>query len=352
MKKKTYLYFYIFLIIPVILISCASRPVVVETAVMIETAEVYVPPPETIIPSPEPPLPPPAIERIVEQVKNNGAEIEKFFVFGANSRITVKANLKLDDADFEVTYNLEEAADKGNSEYEVQFTVLEKDTDNSQTDTLLWKPAAGNAGLLLSFDDDYYNTWEQYLDFFDEYGVKVTFFIMGSYVPFSTTALSRGHDVGFHTLNHKDLRQLSLADFNMEAIESAQSFRREGVPVTSLAFPYGFSDSWMYDILLKHYSVLRGYGTTFRLYDTSVIGSGYIISRAIDNTVLQGEENFENTIRIMLRTVKFMDKNWVLPLTSHDISNGSWAIRHRRLEFLLKTAVELRLKFYKFSDFD
>ena len=339
--------------------SCVSRPDLIEAAaVTIDTTvitppdetTIYIPPeievPVQIIPSLSP------IEQVIEYVKENGTEIEKYFIFDQNRRIVVKADLRLGDSHFEVTYNLVDAAELGNSEYEVTFTVLEKDTNEVQESALIWKPVAGNAGILLSLDDDYFETWERYMDFFDEHGVKITFFIQGSYVPFSTMAMERGHDVGFHTLSHLDLRQLSRPDFLLEAVESAQSFRQAGVPLSSLAFPYGFSEAWMYDILLEHYSVLRGYGTTFRLYRMEEIGSAYIASMAIDNTVLQGEDNFYRTINTILRTVKFMDKNWVLPLTSHDISNASWAIRHNRLERLLQAAAELKLKFYKYSDFN
>ena len=122
--------------------------------------------------------------------------------------------------------------------------------------------------------------------------------------------------------------------------------------MSSFAYPYGFSEQWMHDALLPSYSVLRGYGTTFRLYNENQIRSGYIISRAIDNTVIKGDENFERLIALMLRTVKFLDDGRILPLTTHDISNTAhWGITPARLEFLLKTATDLHLKFYRYCDF-
>jgi hypothetical protein len=67
--------------------------------------------------------------------------------------------------------------------------------------------------------------------------------------------------------------------------------------------------------------------------------------------VIPGEDHFDRDITMMLRTVKFLDGDWVLPLTTHDISNAAWGISRRRLEFLLKTASELGLVFYRYSDF-
>jgi len=335
MKIKTR--FFLYSLFFFILNSCASRPVSIDYE-----------PIKIAVTNVTPVLTP--LEKAVLRVKGNGADIEKYFVI-ENRQIVVKSDLPQDEEIFEITYNLIDAKLLGDSGYEVGFTIREKDTDIINEDTLLWKPSAGDAGILLSFDDDYMETWEQYLDLFDKYGAKVTFFIMGQYDPFCTIALSRGHDVGFHTLNHLDLRSLSREDFDREAIISAESFRQEGIPVSSLAFPYGFSDTWMHEALLEHYSVLRGYGTAFRLYTGDRIGSAHIISIAIDNTVLQGEDNFDRTILTMLRTVKFLDKNWIVPMTSHDISNAAWAIRQRRLEFLLGAITDLKLKFYLYSDF-
>jgi peptidoglycan/xylan/chitin deacetylase (PgdA/CDA1 family) len=200
-------------------------------------------------------------------------------------------------------------------------------------------------------DDDYVKAWEQSFDLFDKYGARITFFIQGEYIPFTVKALERGHDVGFHSINHLDLRKVSAEKFRKETVEPLSSYRREGVPLLSFAYPFGFSEPWMHKILLETFSILRGYGTTFRLYNEAEIRSGYIISRAIDNTVIRGEENFNRLITLMLRTVKFIDGGF-LPLTTHDISDTAlWGISKRRLEFLLKTASELKLKFYLYSDF-
>jgi peptidoglycan/xylan/chitin deacetylase (PgdA/CDA1 family) len=295
-----------------------------------------------------------SLEQAAQRVKRNGADIEKYFILGEAGRILVKGDVRQGTSDYEVSYDLENAEVLSDSVYRVPFLIREKESKEPEIlieDTLIWRPGPGRAGLLLALDDDYMETWERYLDFFDEYGARITFFILGGYTPFSVKALSRGHDVGYHTLNHLDLRRVSTEVFTKEAIETAESFRKEGIPLSSLAYPYGFSEPWMHDVLLESYSVLRGYGTTFRIYREDEIRSGYIISRAIDNTVIQGDDNFDRLISLMLRAVKFLDDDRVLPLTTHDISDAHWAITWRRLEFLLKTTVDLHLKFYLYSDF-
>jgi len=345
MKKA---FWFICVVFGFVISACAGRPQArVQTPVEVP---VVVSPPVSLpaLPQEETRLP---LELAVERVKRNGTDIEKYFILGEAGRILVRANLRQGAMDFEVAYDLENAEVLSDSAYRVGFVIREKESETQIEDTLIWRPGLGRAGLLLALDDDYVETWEHYFDFFDEYGARITFFIQGEYIPFSAKALSRGHDVGYHTLNHLDLRRVSPEVFTREAVEAAESFRKQGVPLSSFAYPYGFSEPWMHDVLLRSYSVLRGYGTTFRIYREDEIRSGYIISRAIDNTVIQGDETFDRLISLMLRTVKFLDDGRVLPLTTHDISDASWAITRRRLEFLLKTTADLHLKFYLYSDF-
>ncbi|MDR1128036.1 MAG: polysaccharide deacetylase, partial [Treponema sp.] len=151
-------------------------------------------------------------------------------------------------------------------------------------------------------------------------------------------------------LNHLDLRKQSWETFHEETILGAASFWEAGIVLSAFAYPYGFSEPWMHEVLLQTYPVLRGYGVTFRLYDSGGISSAHIISKAVDNTVIKGEENFDRLVGVMLRTAGFLDM--VLPLTSHDISDDAlWGITPRRLEYLLKTALDLQLRFYVYRDF-
>ena len=291
------------------------------------------------------------IERVIQQVKQNGPDIAKYFILNDEGNIIVKADLQDDSGYFEVVYDLDEAELLEDSSYAVRFTVREKGSETILEDTLVWQPVTSDAGILLSFDDRYTESWERHFDLFDKYGAHVTFFIQGEFTPFCIDAINRGHDVGYHSLTHPDLRAVSREIFMEETVDPVGTFRQAGIPLLSFAYPYGFSESWMKEILLRTFAVLRGYGTTFRLYTESEIRSGFISSRGIDNNVIPGEENFDRSIRSMLMTVKFLEGGRILPLTTHDISESAWGISPRRLEFLLKTATDLKLRFYRFCDF-
>jgi peptidoglycan/xylan/chitin deacetylase (PgdA/CDA1 family) len=208
---------------------------------------------------------------------------------------------------------------------------------------------------------------------FDHYGARITFFIQGSleqdrnvsllqisYIPdhpageidllnFCFEALRRGHSLGFHTVNHLDLRGVSRETFYMETIGAADAFFRMGIPFSGFAYPFGFSHPWMHEMLAPVFNITRGYGVNARFYTAETI-SEFIFSKAVDNIIYPDINKFENDIRLLMFIAKFT--NSIIPFTSHDISYGiQWGIEPSRLEFLLKTAQELGMKFYTYCDF-
>ena len=293
----------------------------------------------------------PSIEQIIRRIKQNGEDIKKYYVLNNQGYPVVKADLIYTNKQYEVTYFIENAELLTNGYYIIPFILAEKGAGVGIGDNLRWKPVKGRAGLLLSMDDAFIENWEKHFDLFDKYGARFTFFVQGRYTPFMSKAINRGHDVGYHSLNHRDLRGMSNWNLQTEVIEPAQVIRRQGIPLSSFAFPYGFSDSRIRNILSEQFSVLRGYGTTIRIYNENEINSEYIISYAIDNAVIPNDIRFMHTIVLLLRTVKFMGDGWVLPLTSHDISNTAWGITPARLELILYAAAFLNLHFYCYSDF-
>ncbi|MDR1469835.1 MAG: polysaccharide deacetylase family protein [Spirochaetaceae bacterium] len=205
------------------------------------------------------------------------------------------------------------------------------------------------AGILLGFDDNYYAGWEAAFSLFDRYGAKVTFFVQGN-PAFCLNALEKGHDIGYHTENHVDLRNVDRATWTYETLDSARALRESGVPLAAFAYPFGFSDPWMNEELLQHYAIIRGFGVTPRFYTKEEIASGVITSKSIDNTVIPDDAAFYEMIGELLQTVKAAG-NLIVPLTTHNIDDGAqWGIRRDRLEFLLRTASEMGLRFYTYRE--
>ena len=328
-------------------LSCASRPVVRKTA-----AEEEKP-----------------LERALRSVKMNSPRIIKFLEpreailtgsgYSKVGGIEARGEFSMDGNDYRVSYFFSNAYEIEENLYHISFCLEDLTNNTAHYDALRWSPGEEDAGLLLSFDDYFWDMWRSYFFLFDAYGAKITFFVQGSLDPesadesgledFCAEALGRGHSLGFHTVNHLDLRKEPPDVFYSETVEAALVFANRGIHFSAIAFPFGFSEPWMRDTLAEFFHFTRGYGTNIRIYDRENSNNGYIVSKAIDNIVYRDEGKFKNDIRKILLAAKFTGQCFV-PFTTHEISDeADWGITPQRLEYVLKTARDLRLKFYTYG---
>jgi peptidoglycan/xylan/chitin deacetylase (PgdA/CDA1 family) len=153
-------------------------------------------------------------------------------------------------------------------------------------------------------------------------------------------------------MNHLNLLQVSPEEFRHETLSAVEGYRAAGIPLRSFAYPFGFSEPWMRETLAGAFAVQRGFGVRYHLYNREAVKAGYIISMSIDNTVYKTSEEFEAALTMMLRTVKFIGGDSVIALTTHTIADDAdWGISPGRLEYLLRSARDLDLRFYRFGDF-
>ena len=212
-----------------------------------------------------------------------------------------------------------------------------------------------NGGIVLSFDDYYPAAWEQHFDLFDKYKVKVTFFVQnGSVTDFMLNAQSRGHEIGYHTISHPNLRNLSIEEFFEETISRISIFKDAGIELTSFAYPYGYYHPWMHDELLEYYKIVRGFNIfELKHYTTDEMKFGFIDSISIDNIMYRlaayNRDDFYTSIDAMLKSAK--ENESIIVLTSHSISDNDWGITPERLEYILRKGRDYGLRFYRFKDF-
>jgi peptidoglycan/xylan/chitin deacetylase (PgdA/CDA1 family) len=360
---------YLSAVFALLLVSCATRPAVQGTvpaagAVKIDSNIFISPPPAELA----------VFERALWNITTDSPLVKKYLEPGpdsAGTEITVKGECVIDGEQFLVDYDLsgasrDEEAGRPNT-YRIEFLMYDSAGGISRTGEVLWTPPEDNTGLLLSFDDAYLMNWHRHFDLFDSYGAKVTFFVQGGLAAdsnavggyaleyagglknFCREALRRGHGLGFHTISHYDLTRVSRATFNRETVDAAEAFLEAGIPFSAFAFPFGLSDLWMRKALSPAFPLTRGYGANVRFYTGETLADAYFISKAIDNILYPDDAEFERHIRLILLAAKFAG-NAIVPLTTHDITDAAqWGIKPQRLEFLLKTARDLRVQFITYS---
>ena len=324
-------------------------------------------------------------ELAIRHIKMNSPLVRKLLEIDPAAGIALTGVCRIGWSEIAVVYDLAAARKSAfpDGTFRIAFSAADAAAGAFRDDELFWTPAEDESGLLLSFDDDYWQTWRQYFDLFERFGAKVTFFVQGALEPpdmvlaslldtasvadnnyfdnsggladFCIKARTRGHDIGFHTSNHYDLTKVSRDIFDSETTGAAETFRGAGIPLSAFAFPFGFSEPWMQAALIPAFGITRGYGVKFRIYSPEDIRGGHIVSKAIDNIIYHDDGFFENDISLMLLAAKFFGSasgGAVVPFTTHDIAaNAKWGITPDRLEYFLQTAQKLKLRFYTYSDF-
>lgn len=206
-------------------------------------------------------------------------------------------------------------------------------------------------GLLISFDDYSIESWKDHFDLFDKYGAKVTFFI--NYTDptgFCEEAISRGHEIGYHTAGHVNLTEVSKDEFYEQAIAPLEIFTEAGYEITSFAYPYGAYEDWMHAELLKYYDTLRG-AYTFQGVYKETLPNSFIDSYPLDNKFFESDEAYQKTVIELLDALSNCNDGTVASVYSHAISDSDWCITPERLEFLLQEAQKRNLAFYTFNEF-
>lgn len=210
-------------------------------------------------------------------------------------------------------------------------------------------PQENPSVILLAFDDYYEENWEQYFDYFDENDVKVTFFV-NSATPteFCMEAVERGHEIGFHTMQHVDLTTASEEEVREQAIVPIEDFRKAGIEMTTFAYPYGEYTEELNRELLQYYKVLRG-GFYYEPAPKDNFKSGFVESKPIDNNKFESELQFRWVINKMLYEARF-NEGTVVSIYSHGIESGEYCITPERMEYIIQKAKDLNLEFCTYQD--
>jgi peptidoglycan/xylan/chitin deacetylase (PgdA/CDA1 family) len=133
---------------------------------------------------------------------------------------------------------------------------------------------ANDKAVILNFDDGYKSQYTNAKPILDKYGYKATFYIICNYVENGEgqvkpnarmswediTALSNeGYDIGSHSMDHKDLSQMSKKMVDFEVGDSKQCLLDHGINPTSFAYPFNTAaeNATVIDTVAKYYDIAR-----------------------------------------------------------------------------------------------
>lgn len=134
-----------------------------------------------------------------------------------------------------------------------------------------------NKFAILNFDDGWKSHYQIVKPILDKYDFKATFYIVCNYVADENTNDDKrmnwndivdlrndGMDIGSHTMNHEDLKDLSNSEIEFEIGESKKCLSNRGINVTTFAYPFssGTDNEFVINTISKYYDLGRSGGST------------------------------------------------------------------------------------------
>ena len=121
---------------------------------------------------------------------------------------------------------------------------------------------------------------ERFLEYLDSINVKATIFVAVSFLSRCKEtllkAVKNGHEIALHCLEHKDVRTISVEQFEKELVEAKEIVKKElGVESVGFRFPcFKYSDEYM-EIVKKHGFLYDSSATSRKLRGKITIDRGF-----------------------------------------------------------------------------
>jgi peptidoglycan/xylan/chitin deacetylase (PgdA/CDA1 family) len=220
------------------------------------------------------------------------------------------------------------------------------------------------AGVALSFDDDYEADWFAADHYFGpKYGWKVTFFV--TYPNMMTeqdvaqlkSLATEGHEIGCHGLHHVSasvfLQDHTVADYISQEVDPAMAIlqARLGIVTTSFAYPHGTSTPDLDAAMPKQFNLLRD------TKDGQVIGAALFEVDKANNFLVYGHgiDQIHGVAPGSLRTAlqDAYDNNKILMLYGHRPVDGTplgYQTSYATLEEICDFVKTHGMKFYRMNE--
>ena len=139
----------------------------------------------------------------------------------------------------------------------------------SDSDDNLKQQSKIQAGVVITFDDDYVEEWVEVNNVLEPYDWKATFFVTrfnqlsGSKIQKLKDLKSYGHEIGGHGLNHLNAPIFISTNganeyLNQEIFLMIRIMNDNDLSTTSFAYPYGSRNTTTDNLLLNEFQIIRG----------------------------------------------------------------------------------------------
>jgi peptidoglycan-N-acetylglucosamine deacetylase len=214
-------------------------------------------------------------------------------------------------------------------------------------------------GVAVTFDDNSVRCWNRNMNFLDSLGIKATFYV-SAYHKLSTqekqllkNIQARGHEIEYHTTNHRDLAQLLYrkgwdAVYNEEIKPDLEMMRADGFNINHFAYPFGKHCEFLDNKLINLFYSIRALDGTRNNNNCFALSSKsrILYSMGIDESSGPTTEKLEEKMQKAITDKK------CLVLLGHEIDNRGYqfATRKETLRFIARYVREHSMRFYLLNE--
>lgn len=211
--------------------------------------------------------------------------------------------------------------------------------------------------IALTFDDSSISNWYESLPELESYGIKATFYISHYHALSDADKLllkkirDRGHEIAYHTSNHKNLEKLLYAtrdgwDKVYEEVKTdLRLMRQDGFEITDFAYPFGQHDEQLDRELLKIFRTVRAVTNKMNYYRSLAQQAGcekqVLYAAHVDVKTFLSNDNLATLL------AKAKEKKTCAVLGAHFINRpaANYQIDSYKIKFIADLAKQLNLQF-------
>lgn len=217
------------------------------------------------------------------------------------------------------------------------------------------------AGIAMTFDDNYVDNWIKYLPFLDSSGIKATFYI-SNYNRLNARQIqdlhiiqNHGHEIAYHTVNHYNMVDYvykyrhSVEDLmQKEIVAGLKMMNKDGFYPTTFAFPGGTHCDAIDESLKHYFKSVRALNGTFNYAKSlAATDNNYMLyGFSLDKSSKQKDVTVEH----LLESAKSNNTCAVLLTHIINVPSSQLSTSLDRLKKVVATAKRLDLKFYTISE--
>jgi peptidoglycan/xylan/chitin deacetylase (PgdA/CDA1 family) len=194
-------------------------------------------------------------------------------------------------------------------------------------------------GVAISFDDKMnIISWNESIPFLSEHEIVATFYVdrwhklSNEEISILHKLQNLGHEIGIHTMNHSNYYDFKERGgtpeeyLNIEVLPAIEIAEGLGFEISTFSYPNGARDSEIDEILLEHFTVLRGISSPIEgVQPWSTACEDGNVFRSISPTTSDGK-NVDQIIETILKSEK------TILIYAHGIETGSLAVSFDVLE--------------------